>query len=79
MVGIEDKDLGTVINSYTTLHGDFDKKGINRFSYPTRNVDFTFELIVRDASVKETALERGLAKKSAEDEDEKVMVDLTPL
>ena len=45
---VEDKALGTVLNSYTTIHGDFDKTGANTFSYTTRNVDFTFELTIRN-------------------------------
>jgi hypothetical protein len=46
---VEDKPLGTVVNSYTTLYGDFDKVGINPYTYTTRNVDFTFHLTVRSA------------------------------
>lgn len=45
---VEDKALGTVLNSYTTIHGDFDKTGVNAFSYTTRNVDFKFELTIRN-------------------------------
>lgn len=47
---VEDKPLGTVINSYTTIHGDFDKLGVSPFTYPTRNVDFNFQVVVRSAA-----------------------------
>jgi hypothetical protein len=56
---VEDKPLGTVINSYTTLHGDFDKPGISTQTYSTRNVDFQFQVVVRsevqDAGVNKPA------------------------
>jgi hypothetical protein len=45
---VEDKPLGTIINSYTTLHGDFDKIGISQLVYPTRDVDFEFQMVVRN-------------------------------
>lgn len=44
---VEDKPLGTVINSYTTLFGDFDKLGVTPLVYPTRDVDFNFKMVVR--------------------------------
>lgn len=47
---VEDKPLGTLINSYTTLHGDFDNPGITPLSYPTRNIDFDFQMVVRKAT-----------------------------
>ncbi|KIC95834.1 hypothetical protein [Flavihumibacter solisilvae] len=79
---VEDKALGTVINSYTTLYGDFDKLGINKLTYPTRNVDFNFELIVRDKSAPKAQQadveERSLPEVSI-DEAEKVEVDMQPL
>ncbi|RAJ11185.1 hypothetical protein LX64_00793 [Chitinophaga skermanii] len=46
--GVEDKPLGTIINSYTVLHGDFDTLGINKHRYSTPKVDFEMELTVRD-------------------------------
>jgi hypothetical protein len=52
---VEDKPLGTIINSYTTLHGDFDKIGIAQLLYPTRDVDFEFQMVVRNQK-EETAL-----------------------
>lgn len=44
---VEDKPLGTIINSYTTLFGDFDKLGVAPLVYPTKNVDFNFKMVVR--------------------------------
>jgi hypothetical protein len=44
---VEDKPLGTIINSYTTLFGDFDKLGVTPLVYPTRYVDFNFKMVVR--------------------------------
>lgn len=44
---VEDKPLGTIINSYTTLFGDFDKLGVSPLVYPTKNVDFNFKMVVR--------------------------------
>lgn len=75
---VQDKDIGTVINSFTTLHGDYDKKGIFLHTYPTTNIDFKYELVVRDAS--EPAVEsrsRGMSMIN-EDEEEtpEVTVDL---
>lgn len=81
---VEDKDVGTVINSYTTLHGDFDKHGVNPYSYPTSDVDFNFELVVRDATDQQKALESGGNKglrgtKKTKETEEAVLVDLIPL
>lgn len=45
---VDDQPIGTVINSFTQLHGDWDRLGINHISIPTRDVDFQFELTVRD-------------------------------
>jgi hypothetical protein len=44
---VEDKPLGTIFNSYTTVYGDFDRLGATPLSYSTRNVDFSFKLVVR--------------------------------
>ncbi len=63
---VEDKPLATVINSYTTLHGDFDKIGITPLVYPTRNADFHFHLVVRDASKpKAVGGPKGVTSKAA--------------
>jgi hypothetical protein len=73
---VEDKAIGTVINSYTTLHGDFDKLGNNKISYPTRDVGFDFEITVRDSSP--ATGEKAMAEKKKE-APEKVIVDMTAL
>lgn len=44
---VEDKPLATMINSYTTLFGDFDKLGVNPLFYSTKYVDFNFKLVIR--------------------------------
>lgn len=77
---VEDKDLGTVINSFTTLHGDYDRKGIMVYNYPTTNIDFKFELVVRDSSTTEMSTRsRGIPEKNLEmEEKQKVEVDLIP-
>lgn len=86
---VEDKPIGTVINSYTTLHGDFDNAGITSLLYNTPDVDFKFELIVRNktaeaAAVKASAKASGPAramatKKSKKEKEEAVDVDMQPL
>jgi len=45
---VDDRPIGTVVNSFTRLHGDWDKLGINPILIRTRNVDFNYELIIRD-------------------------------
>ncbi len=45
---VDDQPIGTVINSFTRLHGDWDRLGINPVNVRTRDVDFSFELIIRD-------------------------------
>lgn len=47
---VRDRPIGTVISSFTRLHGDWDRMGVNALSIPTRDVDFNLELIIRDAS-----------------------------
>lgn len=89
---VEDKPLGTVVNSYTTLYGDFDKVGINPYTYETRNVDFTFHLTVRSAKKEREitgsssrhleSLESADNITGGEEEvltEEKVEVEMTPL
>ena len=46
---VEDSPLGTVVNSFTCLHGDWDRVGVSPIRMNTPNVDFDFELIVRDS------------------------------
>ena len=61
---VEDKPLGTIINSYTTLHGDFDKMGISPLLYSTKDVDFEFQMIVRNKSIETAIEEKIVASKS---------------
>ena len=50
---VDDQPIGTVINSFTRLHGDWDRLGITPITIPTRDVDFQYELIIRDQYRKE--------------------------
>ena len=61
---VEDKPLGTVINSYTTLHGDFDKLGISQLVYPTKDVDFEFQMVVRNKSAELVISDKIVGSKS---------------
>lgn len=45
---VDDQPIGTVVNSFTRLHGDWDRLGISPVKVRTRDVDFNFELIIRD-------------------------------
>lgn len=80
---VEDKPLGTVINSFTALRGDFDQKGVIRKTFPARKVNFEMELIVRDSGqAAKAGGTRSLAKAkpgSVADTTEKVQVDLMPV
>jgi len=85
---VEDKPLGTVINSYTTLHGDFDKIGITTLLYPTKDVDFKFEIVVRNRKAEELIANeinatnlnlRGKPKFNLAIEEDDVQVDMQPL
>jgi hypothetical protein len=80
---VEDKPIGTTINSYTTLYGDFDVLGINKRKIPTPDVVFEFDLVVRDKTQKKsasgTSRTRGGGKAAAEDEDDEVIVEMTQL
>lgn len=77
---VEDKPIGSIVNSYTTLHGDFDKLGINKHKYTTTNVDFEFELTVRDKKreqeIKSSVLGASVPKKQA---SEAIDVEMTPI
>lgn len=85
---VEDKPIGTVINSYTTLRGDFDELGVQKLVYDTKDIDFNFELIVRDKTKENLITEkvnanntllRSFINTTVEVlEDEKVEVELTP-
>ena len=61
---VEDKPLGTIINSYTTLHGDFDKIGIAPLVYSTKDVDFSFQMIVRNKTVETEIQEKVVGNKT---------------
>lgn len=84
---VDDKPLGTVINSYTTLHGDFDTPGVSSLSYATRNVDFDFQMVVRNAaaakeaprSLRGAAPKKGAKRAPVATEVEEVLVDMYPL
>jgi hypothetical protein len=79
---VEDKALATVINSYTTIHGDFDKLGVNDLNYTTRNVDMEFDLTVRDESKNKTLgskMPAGKEEHQFPDHHEHVAVDMAPL
>ncbi|REA63673.1 hypothetical protein DSL64_04355 [Dyadobacter luteus] len=45
---VEDKPIGTIVNSYTVIRGDFDTIGVNKHRYTTPKVDFEMELTIRD-------------------------------
>ena len=45
---IDDRPIGAAVHSFTRLHGDWDELGIKPFQVITDNVDFNFELVVRD-------------------------------
>lgn len=45
---VQDSPLGTVVQSFTRLHGDWDRLGITPIKTRTQDVDFDFELIIRD-------------------------------
>lgn len=88
--GVDDKPLGTVINSYTTLNGDFDKPGASPLSYPTRNVDFNFQMVVRSLAAQKALVatpvmatgrkRNGRVLKSLQTQlAEPVYVDMRPL
>ena len=51
---VEDKPIGTILNSYTTVHGDFDELGVKKLVYPTKDVQFNFDLTVRNATAEAT-------------------------
>jgi hypothetical protein len=84
---VEDKPLGTIINSYTTLHGDFDKIGISPLVYTTKDVDFGFQMIVRNKSAESAIAEKIVRSKTISSkksqlnlaEEEAVEVDMMPL
>jgi len=80
---VEDKPLGTTVNSYTALAGNFSQAGVFKNIVATRNVNFEFELTVRDKTRSEP-VEKSLddiAVKAVAPvvEQEDVLVELLPL
>lgn len=45
---IDDRPIGAAVHSFTRLRGDWDDLGVKPFQVITDNVDFNFELVVRD-------------------------------
>lgn len=45
---VDDQPLGTIVQSFTRLHGDWDRLGITPVTASTGDVDFSFELVIRD-------------------------------
>jgi hypothetical protein len=80
---VEDKPLGTIVNSYTRLYGDFDKKGVQKRSYATRHVNFELEVIVRDdhgvVPEKAVAVKVRKGRDVKVEEEEEVKVDMYPV
>ena len=62
---VHDNPIGTIVNSFTRLHGDWDKTGIIPVKIGTRNADFSFELIVRD-NKRERLSENNMVQQSPE-------------
>jgi hypothetical protein len=48
---VEDKPIAAAVNSYTTLHGDFDRPGVIPSTSATRDADFHWKLVVRKKDV----------------------------
>ncbi|MFT4015433.1 MAG: hypothetical protein QM668_00605 [Agriterribacter sp.] len=65
---VEDKPIGTIINSYTSLYGDFNTLGVVKKAYPTKNVHFEIDIIVQNkqALKSSTPQVRGSDKNNAE-------------
>lgn len=76
---VEDKPLGSIINSYTVLHGDFDKLGISKLSYTTPKVNFEMELTVRDKKREKQQSGSILGKSFKQPLAENVVTDLIPI
>lgn len=85
---VEDKPIGTILNSYTTLHGDFDTIGVNKLVYPTKDIQFDFDLVVRNKKAEENIKTEmtnrnfsltGKKKLNLGIQDEDVVIDMQPL
>jgi hypothetical protein len=48
---IDDKPIGTILNSYTAVNGDFNHPGVKKLVYSTKDVQFNFDLMVRNEKV----------------------------
>ncbi|MBO9155339.1 hypothetical protein ACFOTA_24220 [Chitinophaga sp. GCM10012297] len=71
---VEDKPVGTVINSFTDIRGDFDHEGVRKHTFNATKVDFEMEVIVRAQRHAERSRTRSL-----EDGQEEVEVQMEPL
>jgi hypothetical protein len=80
---VDDKPIGTILNSYTKVNGDFDRTGIKKLTYSTRDVQFNFDLIVRNERVEQkvhSVMNRqGFFSNRHVAAQEKVEVNMMPL
>jgi hypothetical protein len=80
---VDDKPIGTILNSYTKVNGDFDRTGIKKLTYSTRDVQFNFDLIVRNEKAEQKVLSamnnHGLFASRHTNEQERVEVNMVPL
>jgi len=53
---IEDKPLGAMVRSFTSLGGELSAVGVTPLYVETRNVDFDFKIFVRDPSLEQALL-----------------------
>jgi hypothetical protein len=84
---VQDKPLGTTVNSFTALDGSFDKEGFFKSTLASRDVNFEFALIVRDKNREDIIPVNSTHSKSLAgateatvevEEDEKILVELSP-
>jgi hypothetical protein len=84
---VQDKPLATTVNSFTALDGSFDKEGVFKNLFATKNVNFEFSLIVRDKNKEDAMTADIVGNKSLNavtevateiKEDQKVLVELSP-
>lgn len=75
---VEDKPIGTIVNSYTALYGDFNNSGVVKRSYATKKVNFEIEIIVRKGTSEKASQPgklRSTGKANVADDDV-VVVDM---
>lgn len=72
---VEDKPVGTVINSFTDIRGDFDHEGVRKHTFNATKVDFEMEVIVRAQRHAERSRSRSLGN----GQDDEVEVQMEPL